>query len=50
MVGLAGVVVKSHGRADRVAVVRAVETASRAVRCGLLAHVAQAVTTAATVA
>jgi glycerol-3-phosphate acyltransferase PlsX len=41
MVGLSGVVVKSHGRADRVAVVRAIETASRAVRRDLLAHVAQ---------
>ncbi len=45
MVGLSGVVVKSHGRADRVAVARAVHTAARAVRGGLLAHIEKAVVT-----
>jgi glycerol-3-phosphate acyltransferase PlsX len=42
MVGLAGVVVKSHGRSDRVAVARAVATAALAVDRGLLKHVSQA--------
>ena len=42
MVGLNGVVVKSHGRSDRVAVARAVSTAALAVDRGLLRHVAQA--------
>lgn len=42
MVGLNGVVVKSHGRSDRVAVARAVATAALAVERGLLRHVSQA--------
>jgi glycerol-3-phosphate acyltransferase PlsX len=42
MVGLAGIVVKSHGRADRVAFGRAVVTAALAARHGLTAHIAQA--------
>ena len=43
MVGLSGVVVKSHGGADRVAFARAVEIAARAVDRGLVQHVAQTV-------
>jgi phosphate acyltransferase len=42
MVGLRGVVVKSHGRADATAFARAVELAAHAARGGLAAHVAQA--------
>ncbi|MGC8519886.1 MAG: phosphate acyltransferase PlsX [Steroidobacteraceae bacterium] len=42
MVGLAGIVVKSHGSADRVAFCSAVITAARAARHGLTAHIAQA--------
>jgi len=42
MVGLAGVVVKSHGRADALAFARAVELAAHAVRGGMTAHIAQA--------
>ena len=42
MVGLTGVVVKSHGRADAVAFARAVELAAHAVRGGLTAHIGQA--------
>jgi len=42
MVGLSGVVVKSHGRSDRVAVARAVATAALAVERGLIRHVTQA--------
>ena len=42
MVGLAGIVVKSHGRADRMAFSRAVITAALAARHGLTAHIAQA--------
>ncbi len=42
MVGLSGVVVKSHGRSDRVAVVRAISTAALAVERGLIRHVSQA--------
>ena len=42
MVGLTGVVVKSHGRADAVAFARAVELAALAARGGLTAHIAQA--------
>lgn len=42
MVGLNGVVVKSHGRSDRVAVARAVATAALAVERGLMRHVSQA--------
>ena len=42
MVGLAGIVVKSHGGADGVAFSRAVITAALAVRHGLTAHIAQA--------
>ena len=42
MVGLAGIVVKSHGSADGVAFSRAVITAALAARHGLTAHIAQA--------
>ena len=42
MVGLTGVVVKSHGRADALAFARAVAIAAHAVRGGLTAHIAQA--------
>ncbi len=42
MVGLAGIVVKSHGGADGIAFSRAVITAARAARCGLTGHIAQA--------
>jgi phosphate acyltransferase len=42
MVGLAGIVVKSHGRADGVAFSRAIATAAVAARRGLTAHIAQA--------
>ena len=42
MVGLAGIVVKSHGRADGLAFGRAIGTAALAARRGLTAHIAQA--------
>ena len=42
MVGLGGIVVKSHGRADGVAFSRAIATAALAARRGLTAHIAQA--------
>ena len=42
MVGLTGIVVKSHGGADGMAFSRAVLTAARAARHGLTAHIAQA--------
>jgi len=42
MVGLTGIVVKSHGSADRVAFSRAIGTAALAARRGLTAHIAQA--------
>lgn len=42
MVGLAGIVVKSHGRADGVAFARAIGTAALAARRGLTEHIAQA--------
>jgi glycerol-3-phosphate acyltransferase PlsX len=42
MVGLAGIVVKSHGRADGVAFSRAIATAVLAARSGLTARIAQA--------
>ena len=42
MVGLAGIVVKSHGRADGVAFSRAISTAAVAARRDLTAHIAQA--------
>jgi len=42
MVGLSGIVVKSHGRADGVAFARAIGTAALAARHGLTAHIAQA--------
>jgi glycerol-3-phosphate acyltransferase PlsX len=42
MVGLTGIVVKSHGSADRVAFARAIGTAALAARRGLTAHIAQA--------
>jgi phosphate acyltransferase len=41
MVGLAGIVVKSHGRADGAAFARAIATAAVAARRGLTAHIAQ---------
>jgi len=41
-VGLDGIVVKSHGRADGVAFARAIGTAALAVRHALTAHIAQA--------
>lgn len=41
MVGLTGVVVKSHGRADRVAFAQAIRLASQAVERGLVRHIAQ---------
>lgn len=44
MVGLAGIVVKSHGRADSAAFARAITTAAVAERRGLTAHIAQALT------
>ena len=42
MVGLTGIVVKSHGRADGVAFARAIVTAALAASRGLTAHIAQA--------
>ncbi len=42
MVGLTGIVVKSHGSADGVAFARAVGTAALAARSGLTLHIAQA--------
>ncbi len=42
MVGLAGIVVKSHGRAEGVAFARAIGTAALAARRGLTGHIAQA--------
>jgi glycerol-3-phosphate acyltransferase PlsX len=42
MVGLTGIVVKSHGRADRMAFSRAILTAALAARRGLTAHIARA--------
>lgn len=42
MVGLRGIVVKSHGHADATAFARAVELAAHAARGGLTAHIAQA--------
>jgi glycerol-3-phosphate acyltransferase PlsX len=42
MVGLTGIVVKSHGRADGVAFARAITTATLAARHELTAHIAQA--------
>ncbi|MGN6452284.1 MAG: phosphate acyltransferase PlsX [Steroidobacteraceae bacterium] len=42
MVGLSGIVVKSHGRADGVAFARAIGTAALAVRRGLISHIEQA--------
>ena len=42
MVGLAGIVVKSHGSADRVAFARAIGTAALAARRELTQHIAQA--------
>ena len=42
MVGLAGIVVKSHGRADGVAFARAIGTAALAARRGLTGQIAQA--------
>jgi len=42
MVGLTGIVVKSHGRADGVAFSRAIGTAALAARRGITTHIAQA--------
>jgi phosphate acyltransferase len=42
MVGLTGIVVKSHGSADSIAFSRAIGTAALAARRGLTAHIAQA--------
>jgi fatty acid/phospholipid biosynthesis enzyme len=42
MVGLSGIVVKSHGRADGVAFARAIGTAALAARRSLPSHIAQA--------
>ena len=42
MVGLGGIVVKSHGHADRVAFARAIGTAALAARRDLTRHIAQA--------
>jgi glycerol-3-phosphate acyltransferase PlsX len=42
MVGLGGIVVKSHGRAKGAAFARAIATAALAARRGLTAHIAQA--------
>jgi glycerol-3-phosphate acyltransferase PlsX len=42
MVGLGGVVVKSHGRADAVAIARAIALAAMAVERQLISHVTQA--------
>jgi phosphate acyltransferase len=42
MVGLTGIVVKSHGRADGVAFARAIGTAALAARRALTSHIAQA--------
>jgi glycerol-3-phosphate acyltransferase PlsX len=42
MVGLTGIVVKSHGRADGVAFARAIITAALTARRGLTAHISQA--------
>jgi phosphate acyltransferase len=42
MVGLTGIVVKSHGRADDVAFARAIGTAAVAARRGLTTHIEQA--------
>ena len=44
MVGLTGLVVKSHGRADRVAFSRAIATAALAARRGVTSHIAGALT------
>ena len=45
MVGLSGIVVKSHGGADSVAFSRAIALAAHAARRGLTAHIAQALET-----
>ncbi len=42
MVGLSGIVVKSHGGADSIAFARAIALATHAARRGLTAHIAQA--------
>src|SRR5262245_42073710 len=42
MVGLNGIVIKSHGGADRVAFARAIKLAALAAQRGLTAHIAQA--------
>lgn len=47
MVGLGGVVVKSHGSADQVSLARAIAIAATAVRGELVTHVGQALGTAA---
>jgi glycerol-3-phosphate acyltransferase PlsX len=45
MVGLSGIVVKSHGGADSIAFSRAIALAAHAARRGLTAHIAQALQT-----
>jgi glycerol-3-phosphate acyltransferase PlsX len=50
MVGLTGIVVKSHGSADGVAFARAIGTASLAARRGLTHHIAQALAAQGTAA
>jgi glycerol-3-phosphate acyltransferase PlsX len=45
MVGLDGIVVKSHGGADSLAFSRAISLAAQAARRGLTAHIAQALQT-----
>jgi glycerol-3-phosphate acyltransferase PlsX len=45
MVGLDGIVVKSHGGADSIAFARAIALAAHAARRGLTAHIAQALQT-----
>ena len=45
MVGLSGIVVKSHGGADSIAFSRAIALAAHAARRGLTAHIAQALET-----
>ena len=49
MVGLGGIVVKSHGRADGMAFSRAVLTAALAARHGLTEHIAQALAAASSI-
>jgi fatty acid/phospholipid biosynthesis enzyme len=50
MVGLTGIVVKSHGRADGVAFARAITTAAVAARCDVTERIQQALLATAGVA